>query len=329
MPRLRRSDVSQPGIARVRAGRGFSYRDGSGTRIDDPAVLERIRALVIPPAWNDVWISPHANGHIQAVGTDDAGRRQYLYHAAWRERQDREKFERMLELAERLPAARRTVTLDLQRCANDSNAVVDREAVLAVAFRMLDSGSLRIGSEQYVKGNGSYGLSTLLCSHVSVTSDDLVRMRFPAKSGQEWESVIDDALLAAIVRRLKRRGGRARLLAWNDGTEWHRVSAADINDDVRRRTRADFTAKDFRTLQGTVAAARELAAHGPQVTAAARKRAVASAVAAAAEALGNTPAVARSSYVDPRLIDRFDQGLTIDVRSRASIESRVRELLGD
>lgn len=329
MPRLRRSDVSQPGIARVRAGRGFSYRDASGTCIDDPSVLERIRALVIPPAWNDVWISPLANGHIQAVGTDDAGRRQYLYHAAWRERQDRKKFERMLELAASLPAARRSVTLDLQRCAMDPNSVLDREAVLAAAFRMLDSGSLRVGSEQYVKGNGSYGLSTLLCSHATVTSDDLVRLRFPAKSGQEWESVIDDALLASIVRRLKRRGGRARLLAWHDGAEWHRLSAGDINDDVRRRTGADFTAKDFRTLQGTVAAARELAAQGPQDTVAARKRAVARAMAAAAETLGNTPAIARSSYVDPRLIDRFDQGLTIDARSRASIEAQVRELLGD
>ncbi|UYN83297.1 MAG: DNA topoisomerase IB [Microcella sp.] len=329
MPRLRRSDVSRPGIVRVRAGRGFSYRDATGSRIDDPVVIDRIRALAIPPAWDDVWVSPHSNGHIQAVGTDDAGRRQYLYHAAWRERKDREKFERMLELAASLPTARRSVTLDLKRCATDPSAALDRAVVLAAAFRMLDSGSLRVGSEQYAAGNGSYGLSTLLCAHVAVTGDRVVTLRFPAKSGQEWKSEIDDALLALIVRRLKRRGSRARLLAWRDGAGWHRVSASEINDDLRRRTGGDFTAKDFRTLQGTVAAARELAVQGPQTTPTARRRAIARAVAAAAETLGNTPAIARSSYIDPRVIDRFDQGLTIRVGGRASIESALCEFLRD
>lgn len=275
MPRLRRSDVTGPGIRRVRAGTGFSYRDDAGARVDDPHLVQRIRSLAIPPAWNDVWISPYPHGHIQAVGTDDAGRRQYLYHPAWRKEKDREKYERMLALAASLPAARRTVTIDLQREG------LDRDTVLAAAFRMLDSGSLRVGSEQYAEEYASYGLATLLCSHAVVTTDGVVHLRFPAKSGQEWESVIDDASLAAVVRRLKRRGGRARLLAWRDDTSWHRVSATEINDDVRRRTGGEFTAKDFRTLAGTVAAAVELAKIGPQKSVSARKRAVASATSGA------------------------------------------------
>jgi DNA topoisomerase-1 len=320
MPRLRRSDSSGPGIHRIGAGRGFRYRDERGGRVTDPALLDRIAALAIPPAWTEVWIAPYANGHIQAAGVDAAGRRQYLYHPSWRAQKDRAKFDRALALAESLPVARRGVTVDLRREG------LPRERVLAAAFRMLDTGSLRVGSERYADEHGSYGLSTLLGAHAAVDGDE-VRLHFPAKSGLEWRSEIRDADLAALMRLLMRRGGRARLLAWREGERWHPVSAVEINDDVRERTGGDFTAKDFRTLHGTIAAAASLAQTGPRPSPTARRRAVAEAMRVAAAVLGNTPAVARASYVDPRVLDHYDQGRTIDPRRLHAAESELRALL--
>jgi DNA topoisomerase-1 len=323
MTRLRRSDLRGPGVHRVRRGKGFAFVDESGRPVD-AATRERAVALVIPPAWRDVWVAPHANGHVQATGIDEAGRRQYLYHPAWRAQKDRLKFDRMLELAAVLPAARRAVTLDLRR--DD----VSRERVLAAAFRMLDTGMLRVGSERYADAHGSYGLSTLLGAHARVVEGERVLLSFPAKSGQPWESEIEDADLAEIIGVLKRRGGRARLLAWRDDDGgWHPISAAEINDDVRDRTGGEFTAKDFRTLHGTVTAAVSLARSGPGETPTARKRAIVQAVRLAADALGNTPAVAKSSYVDPRLLDRYEEGETIDPARLRSAESQLRRLLLD
>ena len=261
MPRLRRSEPSGPGIQRVRSGRGFTYRGVDGKPVD-AATRDRIAALVIPPAWTEVWICPFPNGHIQATGRDAAGRTQYLYHEAWRQQKDRVKFERALELAASLPSARKRVTRDLR--GDDP-----KSRTLAAAFRMLDAGSLRVGSERYAELHGSHGLSTLLCSHV-VVSGDTVRLEFPGKSGQEWMSELDDADLAAALRPLKRRGPSARLLAYKDEDGWHPVTAEDINDYVRARTGGEFTAKDFRTLTGTVAAASSLARSGPQRTKTAR-----------------------------------------------------------
>lgn len=321
MPRLRRSNTNGPGFRRVRSGKGFRFTTDEGDPVDD-ATRERAAALAIPPAWTDVWIAPYPNGHVQATGVDDAGRRQYLYHPAWREQKDGIKFERALDLAATLPAARRSVTIDLRR--DD----LSRERVLAGAFRMLDTGSLRVGSERYAADHGSFGLSTLLCAHATVTGDGVVELRFPAKSGQEWESDIRDPDLAALVRRLKRRGPTARLLAWRDTRGWHPLDAAEINEDVRARTGGDFSAKDFRTLHGTSAAAVTLAKIGPRDTPTARKRAVGDAVRAAADALSNTPAVARGSYVDPRLLDAYEGGVTIDPERTASVESELRALLG-
>jgi DNA topoisomerase-1 len=320
VPRLRRSDTNAPGLRRQRSGRGFSYRDAKGDPVDE-ATRERIAALAIPPAWTDVWIAPYANGHIQATGVDVAGRRQYLYHDAWRTQKDGLKFARVLELAATLPAARRGVTTDLRR--DD----LSRERVLAGAFRMLDTGSLRVGSERYAAEHGSFGLSTLLCAHATVKGGDTVVLRFPGKSEQQWESEIRDEDLAALVIRLKRRGGRAHLLAWQDDAGWHPLDAAEINDDVRRRTGGEFSAKDFRTLHGTAAAAISLARTGPEETDRGRRRAVVSAVNAAADVLGNTPAIARGSYVDPRLLDAYRAGDTIDPARTASVESELRRLL--
>ncbi|MEP6843377.1 MAG: DNA topoisomerase IB [Pseudolysinimonas sp.] len=319
--RLRRSDSAGPGVQRVRAGKGFGYRDDTGSRVTDPELLDRIARLVIPPAWTDVWIAPHPNGHIQATGLDAAGRRQYLYHPHWRLQKDRAKFDRMLALAEALPAARRSVTRDLR------GEELTRQRVLAGAFRLLDSGSLRVGSERYANENGSFGLSTLLCAHATVRDGEVVRLRFPAKSGHAWESELRDRDLASLITALKRRGGRSRLFAWQLDGKWHPVSAAEINEDLRQRTGGEFSAKDFRTLRGTAAAALSLARSGQQSAESARRRAVAQAVREAAAVLENTPAIARASYVDPRLLDCYAHGETIDASRPASVEAQLCALL--
>ncbi|MBO9578670.1 MAG: DNA topoisomerase IB [Microbacteriaceae bacterium] len=320
MPRLRRTRLSDPGIRRARRGSGFSYREPDGAVIRESAALERLRALAIPPAWTDVWIAAAENAHIQATGVDAAGRRQYLYHPAWRERSDRRKYERMLDLAEVLPRARRGVTRDLRADG------LGRERVLAGAFRLLDSGALRVGTPRYAEDHGSYGLTTLLGAHAAVRGGE-VRLRFPGKSGQEWSSGIEDPDLAALVSALQRRGPRARLLAWRDPDgEVHPLRPGELNDDIRRRTGGDFTAKDFRTLRGTAVAAASLARTGPRASASGRSRALAAAMREAAAALGNTPAVARTAYVDPRIADRYERGETVDP-SRIASGTIERELL--
>jgi DNA topoisomerase-1 len=318
--RLRRSNASGRGYRRVPAGKGFSYRDLDGSTLPPGPVRDRLESIGIPPAWTDVWIAPFENGHIQATGVDAVGRRQYIYHPEWRERKDRLKFDRSLQLAESLPSARRRVTMDLR------SEGFTRERVLAGAFRMLDSGSLRVGSERYTNENGSRGLATLLCAHVQVRKDR-IHLRFPAKSGKDWESEIRDADLAALLRLLKRRGPNARLLAYKEGGRWRPVTSADINAYVKERTGSDFTAKDFRTLRGTIAAAESLARTGPQRTAAKRKRAVSRAMHDAADTLGNTPSIARKSYVDPRVLDHYHAGETIDPKRLQSAEAELRALL--
>ena len=322
MPRLRRTDPAAPGLARVKSGRGFSFRDAKGVVLHDEETLARIRSLAIPPAWTDVWITDYANGHIQATGLDAVGRRQYIYHPQWRERKDRAKFTRALALAETLPVARRGVTKDLRA------AGTTKERVLAAGFRMLDSGSLRVGSERYAEANGSVGLTTLLCSHVTV-SGSTVALKFPGKSHQAWESQIVDADLAKVVRVLARRGPTAHLLSYRDGEHWHPISANELNGYVRERTGGLFTAKDFRTLRGTIAAASSLAKQGPQPSKRARKAAVARAMRDVADVLGNTPAVARRSYVDPRVLRAYSRGRTMDPARLQSAESELRAMLAE
>jgi len=312
MPRLRRSNLRKPGFTRKDDG---SFAGAGITKAD----RDRAEALVIPPAWTDVWIAPHANNHIQATGVDDAGRRQYIYHPHWREKKDAAKFDRALQLAAVLPAARAKVT----RALRGEGATRDR--VLAASFRMLDTGALRVGSERYAEANGSHGLSTLLGSHARV-SGSTIALAFPAKSGHEWSSEIDDADLAKAISTLKRRGSQSRLLAWREGSDWHIVAAEDINDYVREVTGGKFTAKDFRTLRGTVAAAESLAAHGPEKTMSARNRALAQAMRDAADALGNTPAVAKKSYVDPRVVAHYRKGRTIEV-GQGSADAALLRLL--
>jgi DNA topoisomerase-1 len=307
-PRLRRADCSGPGIRRRRRGRGFSYVDDAGERIDDPEVLQRIAELAIPPAWEDVWICPYPNGHLQATGTDAAGRKQYRYHDAWRLRRDREKFDDMVRFAHALPALRRRVAHDLGDCRT-----LDRRCVLAAAVRLLEVGFFRIGSEEYASENDSYGLATLRKEHVRI-EDGVMVFDFPSKSGQRRRQGIADERLVPIVAALKRRrGGGAELLAYKERRRWHDLRSEDINGYVKEATGGDFSAKDFRTWNATALAAVALAVSGESASGSrrARRRAVNRAIEEVAGYLGNTPAVCRASYIDPRVFDAYDAGLTI------------------
>ena len=308
MTRLSRSDCASPGISRVRSGKGFIYRWPDGKRVHDSSVLERISALAIPPAWTDVWICQRPNGHLQAVGTDAAGRRQYRYHDAWREERDAGKHERTLDLASKLPKARRRVeeSLDLQG--------MPRERALAVAFRLLDHGFFRVGSESYRVEHGTFGLATLRRDHVTVERS-AVSFHYIAKGGIERAQRLLDQDLARSVRSLlNRRDPAEELLAWREGGVWHDVRSSDVNDYVREVTGGDFSAKDFRTWNATVLMAQALAVsqEAPE-SESARRRAIARAVGEVAGYLGNTPAVARRSYIDPRIIDLYLDGLTVDL----------------
>lgn len=306
MPRLKRVDCSSPGIRRRRSGKGFVYFHPEGTRVTDPEVLARIRALAIPPAWTDVWICPLPNGHIQATGTDARGRRQYRYHDKWRERRDREKFDHMLEFARVLPKIRYFTGLHL------AEGELSRERVLACAVRLLDLGFFRIGTEDYAEENETYGLATMQKRHVRVTGD-VITFDYQSKSGKRRIQSVADPAVVAVVSELKaRRGGGPELLAYKQGGRWVDVKSSDINAYIKEISGGDFTAKDFRTWSATVLAAVALAvAEGTATSATGRKRAVARAMKEVAQYLGNTPAVCRSSYVDPRIVDRYRAGATV------------------
>jgi DNA topoisomerase IB len=316
MPRLRRSSPEEPGWTRRRAGRGFVYLDAEGARLCDEDA-QRCRDLVIPPAWTDVWICAHPHGHLQVVGTDDAGRRQYLYHPAWTERRSREKYDRAKQLGQRLPKVREQVLADLH------HDEVDPASTCALAVRLIDLGCFRIGNDVYASENGSFGLTTLERRHVRRSGDVLV-FEFTGKSGIDHRVEIDDEVaIEAIDRRRRRRRADKRLLD---------VSADDVNAYLRAVSGLDVTAKDFRTWHATVRAAAELAgAPGPEATKTARKRAVAAAMREVAEMLGNTPTLARSSYVDPRVVDAYEEGRTIRaaVRRGGDLERATLRLLRD
>jgi DNA topoisomerase I len=300
-------DCSGPGITRRRRGKGFEYLDEEGRRITDPEVLGRIRELAIPPAWEEVWICPHPMGHLQATGIDAAGRKQYRYHDRWRERRDREKFDEMLGFARALPRLRRRVEADL------ALAGMPRERALACATRLLDRGFFRIGSEDYAEENETYGVATMKKRHVTVDGDE-VTFDYEAKGGQRRLQVIGDRAVAEVVQALKRRrGGGEELLAYKEGRRWVDVKSADINAYVKEITGGDFSAKDFRTWSGTLLAAVALAVSGQAAggSKTGRKRAKTRAVKEVARYLGNTPTIARSSYIDPRVFDRYDGGRTI------------------
>jgi DNA topoisomerase-1 len=304
-PRLRKVDCTGPGLRRVRRGRGFSILDPEGERVEEPEVLTRINELVIPPAWNDVWICPYPGGHIQATGVDQKGRKQYLYHPRWRERRDMAKFEDMVVFARALPALRARVETDLAGGGHE------RDHVLALAVRLLDRGFFRIGSEDYAVSNETYGLATMKKRHVRIDGDRLF-FDYPAKHGKRRVQAVVDADVAGDVATLKRRrGGGDELLAYKERGRWVDVRSADINAWLKEATGEDVSAKDFRTWGATVLAALGLAVSPVPESPSARKRAMARVVREVAHYLGNTPAVARASYIDPRTFDRYVDGITI------------------
>ena len=307
MARLRRVDCSESGIRRRRRGRGFEFIDQGGERVTEPSVIERIRELAIPPAWEDVWICPYPMGHIQATGVDAAGRKQYRYHDHWRQRRDQEKFDEMFDFARALPKLRKRAEKDL------ALEGMPRERALACATRLLDLGFFRIGSEAYADENDTYGMATLRKRHVTVDGDDMT-FDYEAKGGLRRVQAFSDPAAAEVVALLKRRrGGGEELLAYKNGNRWVDVKSGDINAYVKEVTGGEFSAKDFRTWSGTVLAAKALAMSFEMAkrSKTARKRAKAHAVKEVAHFLGNTPAVARAAYIDPRVFDRFDGGLTI------------------
>jgi DNA topoisomerase I len=308
VPRLKRSDCSGPGILRRRRGRGFEYLDSeSGERIEDPETLGRIQELAIPPAWEEVWVCPFPNGHIQATGVDARGRKQYLYHDQWRRRRDQQKFDSMVDFARALPRMRERVAKDIAQKG------MTRERVLACAVRLLDKGFFRVGGEDYAVENDSYGLATMHKRHVKLRDGHLI-FDYPSKSGQRRiQSIVDDDVHEVVSALKQRRGGGTELLAYKDGRRWADLRSADINEYVKEVTGGDFTAKDFRTWNATVLAAVALAVSGPvaAMSKSRRKRAITRAVKEVAHYLGNTPAVCRASYVDPRIFDRFEDSLTI------------------
>jgi DNA topoisomerase-1 len=333
--RLRRSDCSAPGLRRARRGRGFTYLDEGGNRVRDQEVLERVRALAVPPAWQEVWICADPRGHLQATGIDAAGRKQYLYHELWRARRDRAKFDRMIRFAEALPKLRRRLTRELD------NAEPSRDRVLACAVRMLDIGLFRIGGEQYADDDSGIGLATIRREHVSFDNGSAL-FDYPAKGGVRRVHAIQDPTCVELVRTLRRRrGGAPELLAYRNARRWVSVRSDDITGYLKRALGDEFSPKDFRTWNATVLAAVSLAARGADAsTKTARKRRTNEAVKGVAAVLGNTPAVARRSYIDPRVFDRYQAGWTIagalgriggleqiDERARGRIERAVLDLL--
>jgi DNA topoisomerase I len=330
MPRLRRVSPNDVGWTRRRAGSGFLYLDENGNRLPSEDVA-RVKALVIPPAWTEVWICRVPNGHLQALGVDAAGRRQYLYHPYWRARQDELKFERVTHAARKLPAMRAAVLEDL---AVDE---MTRAKACAAAVRLLDLGCFRIGSDAYANGE-SFGLTTLQRRHVRRAGDTL-HFEFTGKSGIEHHIEVDDEPSRQAIESMRRRRDRSeRLLAYRDGRHWVELDAATVNEYLRDRTGEELTAKDFRTWHATVLAAAALAeTDEPGENPTSRRRAVKRAMEEVADFLGNTPAIARSSYVDPRVVDLYEDGVTIAAATRrryrnpddrqAALERAVRRLL--
>lgn len=289
------------GIRRVRRGRGFSYVGLSGRPLRDQRILERIRKLAIPPAYEDVWICRDANGHLQATGRDARGRKQYRYHPLWRELRDHTKYDRLLDFADALPALRKRVDADLRQQG------LGRDKVLASVVRLLETALIRVGNQRYADENRAYGLTTLRGRHVNVHGGRL-RFAFRGKSGQPREVVVDDRRLAGIVKRLQDLPGQSLFQYLDDEGKRHTISSSDVNDYLRDATESDFTAKDFRTWAGTLLAAHALAEANCGDSEHARRAVAADVMRAVAKRLGNTAAVCRKCYVHPAVLDAWMAG---------------------
>src|ERR1700722_9518571 len=297
---LSRSDPRTPGISRVPVDAGFRYQDPAGLEVTDPATLQRIRALVLPPAWRDVWISPDPLGHIQATGVDGRGRTQYLYHDQWRAQRDAQKFDHMLRFAAALPALRAAAVRDLRRRR------LDRDRVAAGAVRLIDLGLFRIGGERYAELDHHYGVATLEKRHVTVRRGGAV-FDYVGKEGKRREiTVADRAVLGTLRTLASSDNGLDALLAWQDDAGWHRLHSHDMSAYIAEHADGHFTAKEFRTWNATVLMALHLAGTGPAASPRAARTAITAGVRVVAHWLGDTPTVARSSYIDPRLIRRYE-----------------------
>jgi DNA topoisomerase IB len=318
----------EPGLGRLRSGAGFVYQDENGSVVNDPEVLERVRALAIPPAWTMVWIAPRSDAHLQATGIDRRGRKQYLYHPDWRHERDEVKFRDMEAFARAQPRLRRRIEAALAAAGEPLGHL----RVLSLSLRLLDIGLLRVGSDRYARDNKHYGLTTLLREQVTVRPDQAI-FDYVGKSGKRQRLAIADASALEVLGALKRRrGDPPELLVFRAPHGWSRIHREDVNNFLRREARGPFSAKEYRTWNATVVAAAALAAQRPRLSSAA---AVASR--AVADVLGNTPTVARQSYIDPRVLARFNDGLVISLdrlpadawRARGLIERRVLAMLAD
>jgi DNA topoisomerase IB len=332
---LRRSDPYGPGIRRVRRGRGYRFYGPDGEPVDDPEVVDRCKALVLPPAWRDVWICPWPDGHLQAVGVDEAGRRQYVYHADWQEHREKAKHDRMLDFAEVLPDVRERVRADLGRRG------LVRERVLAAAVRLVDLGFFRAGGESYAQDNETYGIATLLRDHAH-RSGGCVVFDYPAKGGVQRRLEIGEPEIVRVVTALRRQRAPGQgLIAYRVGGGWYDARSDDVNAYLREISGGDYTAKDFRTWHATVLAAVGVAVAVPGDSEAARKRLFAHVTREVAEYLGNTPAVARASYIDPRVFRLAERGTTVaralpqlggqadfgELSTQGDVEKAVRTML--
>ena len=311
---LRYSLDSEPGLHRREGSQGFEYVGARGRKVTGAATLARIKALVIPPAWTNVWICADAKGHLQATGRDARGRKQYRYHSRWREMRDAHKFDRMMDFARALPAIRRRAQADLQLPG------LPREKVLAALVVLLEKTSFRIGNERYAEENDSFGLTTLRNRHAKVAGTR-VELEFRGKSGKFHKATVDDPRLARIVRHCRELPGQALFEYLDADGKPQSIGSSDVNDYLKRIAGADVTAKDFRTWAGTVFVANELARRegpvGPSHMVAAVRE--------ASRRLGNTPAICRKSYVHPRVLDPE----TWARRTRRSAAPRPRGLRAD
>jgi DNA topoisomerase-1 len=326
--RLRYVGDDTPGITRRRAGKGFVYRHPDGDPVRDPRELDRIRAIVIPPAWTDVWICPFANGHIQATGRDARGRKQYRYHPRWRAVRDETKYEHMLSFGAALPRIRRRVASDLARPG------LPREKVLAAVVRLLERTLARVGNPEYAKENHSFGLTTLQNRHMRAVGGR-IELDFRTKHGLRHHSVVGDRKLARILRRCRDLPGSELFQYLDEEGRRHVVDSADLNDYLREIAGRDVTAKDFRTWAATNLALLAIAERG---AAAPSKRGAAQVVRHVAEQLGNTPAVCRNCYIHPRVLSAYLGGTLAPFLAKLSagekepemwaVEAAVMRLLG-
>ncbi|MBB5765231.1 DNA topoisomerase IB [Methylorubrum rhodesianum] len=298
---LRYVDDSKPGLRRKRNGKGFRYIDPKGAAVRDPDEIARLKSLAIPPAYTDVWICPHPNGHIQATGRDEKGRKQYRYHPRFREAREASKFHRIMAFAEALPGIRQRIDADMGKRG------LPREKVLATVVHLLETTLIRVGNDDYARSNKSYGLTTLRDPHVKIAGSEM-RFRFKGKSGKEWSVSMRDRRVAKIVKACQDLPGQELFQYLDEDGERRDVTSSDVNAYLREITGEDFTAKDFRTWAGTVLAALALQEFEAFDNAAKAKKNLRAAIESVSSRLGNTPTICRKCYIHPQILDCYLEG---------------------